>query len=70
MTIFGAEVDPCYPYHYWDHIEPSSLLECAQPKKKLKASKYYKSHGIKNHNMAREHEIWETWAAEGKITLN
>jgi len=65
-VIFGAELDTCYPYHYWGDLEEakhSAACKKAQNPKDAYKHVYKKP----DHDFHQEHRVLEGLAAEGRV---
>ena len=67
MTVFGANDDPCFPYHYTDPPFPPDT--CARALQRRKAPPGYVKYHRSPHSFNREHEVLREWRDAGDLVL-
>jgi hypothetical protein len=67
VTVFGANDDPCFPYHYTDPPFPPDT--CARALQRRKAPPGYVKYHRSPHSFNREHEVLREWRDAGDLVL-
>ena len=56
VSLFGLSSDPCRPFHYYGPAKPSCTPEIP------------KENDERVHWFEKEHELYDVWSRQGKLT--
>ena len=59
VSLFGLTSDPCMPFHYYGKPPDKCTSETQIPPKNDESLHWFE----------KEHEMYERWAAQGKLTI-